>query len=151
MLADTTQLNTPGPELAALDGVHALTDITGFGLAGHLLEMARGAQCVLQIDWSLVPLIDGVQALARAGIVTGASARNWDAYGLEVALPTGFSAADQALLSAPQTSGGLLVSCSSEAVDAVLAVFQRHGFGAAAEIGAVVAVRAGESAALRMV
>jgi selenide,water dikinase len=97
------------------------------------------------------PLIDGVQALARAGTVTGASARNWEAYGLEVALPMGFSAADQALLSDPQTSGGLLVSCSPEAVDAVLAIFKRHGFGAAAEIGAVVAAGAADSAALRVV
>lgn len=151
MLAVTTQLNTPGPELAALDGVHALTDVTGFGLAGHLLEMARGAQCVVQIDWARVPLIEGVQALARAGTVTGASARNWDAYGLEVALPNGFTAEDQALLSDPQTSGGLLVSCAPELVDAVLATFMRHGFAEAADIGVVLAAKEGESAALQVV
>jgi selenide,water dikinase len=151
MVAVTTQLNTPGPELAALDGVHALTDVTGFGLAGHVLEIARGAQCVVQIDWRRVPLIDGVQALARAGVVTGASARNWDAYGPEVALPIGFAAADQALLSDPQTSGGLLVSCAPEAVDAVLAIFARHGFGDATEIGDVLAAGVGDGAALRVV
>jgi selenide,water dikinase len=139
MIEVTTQLNTPGPELAALDGVHALTDVTGFGLAGHALELARGAKCEVQIDWARVPLIEGVHALASAGMVTGASGRNWAGYGGEIGLPTNFSAVDQALLSDPQTSGGLLVSCAPEAVDAVLAVFARHGFGAAAEIGVIAA------------
>ena len=60
MIATTTQLNTPGPELAALDGVHALTDVTGFGLAGHALELARGAKCTVQLDWARVPLLTGV-------------------------------------------------------------------------------------------
>ena len=143
MMAVTTQLNTPGPDLAALDGVHALTDVTGFGLAGHALEIARGAQCSVQLDWCTVPLIDGVRDLATQGMVTGASGRNWAAYGGEVNLPDGFSAVDQALLSDPQTSGGLLVSCSSDAVTAVLEVFQRHGFAGAAVIGQVVAGRPG--------
>lgn len=152
MLALTTQLNTPGPELAALDGVHALTDITGFGLAGHALEMARGAQCVVQLDWARVPLIEGVHALASAGMVTGASGRNWAGYGHEVALPAGFGAVDQALLSDPQTSGGLLVSCAPEAVAAVLEIFARHGFGAAVEIGEVCASGAADGGArLRVV
>jgi selenide,water dikinase len=135
----TTQLNTPGPELAALDGVHALTDVTGFGLAGHGLEMARGAKCTVEIDWAQVPFMDGVRALASQGMVTGASGRNWAAYGHEIAVPAGFSATDQALLSDPQTSGGLLVSCAPEAVDAVLAIFARHGFDGAAEIGTIAA------------
>ncbi len=137
MIAVTTQLNTPGPELAALDGVHALTDVTGFGLAGHALEIARGAHCVVQVDWAHVPLIEGVRELADAGTVTGASGRNWAAYGHEIGLPQGFAAVDQALLSDPQTSGGLLVSCAPEAVDAVLDIFRRHGFDAAAVIGSV--------------
>jgi selenide,water dikinase len=137
MLAVTTQLNTPGPDLAALDGVHALTDVTGFGLAGHALEIARGAQCVVQLDWARVPFIEGVHALASAGIVTGASGRNWAAYGTEIAVSASFGAADQALLSDPQTSGGLLVSCSADAVDSVLEIFRRHGFDAACEIGQI--------------
>jgi len=137
MLATTTQLNTPGPELAALDGVHALTDVTGFGLAGHALEIARGAGCVVQVDWARVPLINGVRDLAGAGFVTGASGRNWAAYGHEIQLPNGFAAVDQSLLSDPQTSGGLLVSCTPEAVPAVLEVFRRHGFAQAAEVGQV--------------
>jgi selenide,water dikinase len=137
MLATTTQLNTPGPDLAALDGVHALTDVTGFGLAGHALELARGAACGVRLDWKGVPLLDGVRALAADGFVTGASGRNWAGYGREVRLPAGFDAADQALLTDPQTSGGLLVSCAPGVVGEVLAIFRRHGFEAAAAIGEV--------------
>ena len=139
MIRNTTQLNTPGPDLAALPGVHALTDVTGFGLAGHALEMARGAGCEAQIDWPAVPLLAGVRALAARGFVTGASARNWEGYGADVRLGAGFAAEDQALLSDPQTSGGLLVSCDPSAVDAVLAVFRRHGFEQAAVVGRMVA------------
>lgn len=137
MIATTTRLNTPGPALAELPGVHAMTDVTGFGLAGHALEIARGAGCTLAIDWSRVPLIDGVRELAERGFVTGASARNFAAYGSEIALPAGFPAAEQALLSDPQTSGGLLVSCAPESVEAVLAIFREHGFADADEIGEV--------------
>ncbi|RZT98115.1 selenide, water dikinase SelD [Rivibacter subsaxonicus] len=144
MIDCTTRLNTPGPELAALDGVHALTDITGFGLAGHALELARGAGCRIEINWSKVPLLPGVREMAREGFVTGASGRNWAGYGAQVALPAGFAAEDQALLSDPQTSGGLLVSCDPGAVDEVLAIFGRHGFEAAAEIGRVTAPAPGE-------
>ncbi|HPE01505.1 MAG TPA: selenide, water dikinase SelD [Burkholderiaceae bacterium] len=135
MIASTTKLNTPGPELAELPGVHALTDVTGFGLAGHALEMARGAGCEAVIDWARVPLLDGVRALAARGAVTGASGRNWAGYGAEVALPAGFAAEDQALLTDPQTSGGLLVACAPEALAEVLAIFRRHGFDAAAAVG----------------
>jgi selenide, water dikinase len=137
MLATTTQLNTPGPDLAALPGVHALTDVTGFALAGHALELARGAGVAVAVDWARVPLIDGARALAAQGCVTGASGRNWAGYGAEVALPAGSAAEDKALLTDPQTSGGLLVSCDAVAVPEVLAVFRRHGFDAAAEIGVV--------------
>jgi selenide,water dikinase len=137
MIGCTTQLNTPGPDLAALPGVHALTDVTGFGLAGHALEIARGAKAQVAIDWSRVPKIEGARALAAQGFVTGASARNWAGYGAEVALPKDFAAEDAALLTDPQTSGGLLVSCNSTAVSEVLSIFRRHGFDAAAEIGHV--------------
>ena len=139
MIACTTQLNTPGPDLAALSGVHALTDVTGFGLAGHALEMARGARCEVQLEWSAVPLLPGVRALAAQGFVTGASGRNWAGYGTDVVLPAVFAAEDQALLSDPQTSGGLLVSCAPAELDAVLAVFGRHGFGEAVVVGRIAA------------
>ena len=145
LIATTTQLNTPGPDLAAMDGVHALTDVTGFGLAGHALELARGAKAVVAIDWASVPMLAGVRELAAQGMVTGASGRNWAGYGAEVQVPAGFSAVDNALLTDPQTSGGLLVSCDANAVNDVLAVFRRHGFAAAADIGEIVAESAGGS------
>ena len=136
MVATTTRLNTPGPDLAALDGVHAITDVTGFGLAGHALELARGSGLAVAIDWPRVPLLAGVRELAARGMVTGASGRNWGGYGADVDLPAGFPEVDKALLSDPQTSGGLLVSCAPEALPQVLQVFERQGFAAAA-IGAV--------------
>ena len=135
MIETTTRLNTPGPDLAALDGVHALTDVTGFGLAGHALELARGAKLSVELDWAQVPVLAGVRDLARAGAVTGASGRNWAGYGSEIALPADFPEAERALLTDPQTSGGLLVSCTPAAVNEVLATFRRHGFGDAAVIG----------------
>jgi selenide,water dikinase len=137
MIDCTTQLNTPGPDLAAVPGVHALTDVTGFGLAGHALEMARGAQCEVHLDWREVPLLPGVRVLAAQGFVTGASGRNWAGYGADIALPAGFAPEDQALLSDPQTSGGLLVACAPSALDAVMAVFARHGFAQATVVGRV--------------
>ncbi|MBQ0929112.1 selenide, water dikinase SelD [Ideonella alba] len=139
MIASTTALNTPGPDLAQIDGVHAITDVTGFGLAGHGLEMARGAGLQAQIDWRAVPLHPGVRALAEQGFVTGASGRNWAGYGAEVSLPANFAEVDRALLTDPQTSGGLLVACAPEALDAVQAVFARHGFAQAAVVGRMAA------------
>lgn len=135
MIELTTALNTPGPELARLAGVHAITDVTGFGLLGHLLEMCRGAQLTGEVSMAALPLLAGVLNLAQAGVVTGASARNWASYGGEVRLAADISAAQQALLTDPQTSGGLLVACSPAAVDDVLAVFKAHRFAHAAVIG----------------
>jgi selenide,water dikinase len=142
MIASTTQLNTAGPDLAALEGVHALTDVTGFGLAGHALEIARGAQLDVHLNWAQVPVFAGVRELAAQGFVTGASGRNWAGYGAEVALPPGFGAVEQALLSDPQTSGGLLVSCAPATLPQVMAVFQQHGFAQAAVVGEVAARQA---------
>ena len=138
MIACTTQLNTPGPALAVLAGVHAITDVTGFGLAGHVLEMARGSNTTAMLEMGQIPLIEGVRDLASAGFVTGASGRNWAAYGVEIALAKNLGAVDKDLLSDPQTSGGLLVACAPDSVDAVLEIFHQHGFAQAAEIGALV-------------
>jgi selenide,water dikinase len=125
-----------------------LTDVTGFGLAGHALELARGSGLDVLIAWSQVPLLEGVRALAEAGHITGASARNWSGYAADVKLPaSGFDAIDQALLSDPQTSGGLLVSCAPASLDAVMDVFAKHGFSQAAVVGEVVA-KAGDRAGL---
>ncbi|MDO5692395.1 MAG: selenide, water dikinase SelD [Pseudomonadota bacterium] len=137
MMGATTLLNTPGPALAALPGVHAITDVTGFALAGHALELARGAGVTVRLDWPAVPLLPGVRDFAAQGIVTGASGRNWAAYGHEVALPDGFADTERALLTDPQTSGGLLVACAPDSVGEVMAVFERQGFGEAAVVGRV--------------
>jgi selenide,water dikinase len=139
MIDTTTRLNTAGPDLAALPGVHAITDVTGFGLAGHALEMARGSGCEVQIDWASVPLLDGVRDLAERGMVTGASSRNWAGYGQDVRLAERLDPTDRALLTDPQTSGGLLVACEPAALDAVLASFRQHGFAQAAVVGRVAA------------
>lgn len=135
MIASTTQPNTPGVELGQMPGVHALTDVTGFGLLGHGLELARGSQLTVHIEYSRLPLLPGVEDLARAGYVTGASGRNWASYGQGVELFAGCADWQQAVLTDPQTSGGLLVACAADAVEAVLQVFQRQGFQQAAVIG----------------
>ena len=143
LIDTTTRLNKPGIALAALPGVHALTDVTGFGLAGHTLEMARGAGLRAVIDWHHVPLLEGVAELAAEGLVTGASGRNWAGYGAEVTLAADLPAIAQDLLTDPQTSGGLLVSCAPEAADEVLRIFREGGFGHAAVIGRMEAGAAG--------
>lgn len=135
LIDTTTRLNTPGIALAQMDGVHALTDVTGFGIAGHTLEMARGAGLRAVLDWHRLPLLEGVADFAGQGVVTGASRRNWDGYGADVVLNAGLPVQAQALLTDPQTSGGLLVSCAPGAVDAVLRVFRDQGFGEAAVVG----------------
>ncbi|QJE02914.1 selenide, water dikinase SelD [Massilia forsythiae] len=135
MIANTTKLNKPGKALAQLDGVHALTDVTGFGLLGHLLELARGANLTARLEMDRIPLLPGVEQLARDGYFTGASGRNWDAYGSQVELGSSIDDTRRVLLSDPQTSGGLLVSCDPGSVDDVLALFAREGFEHAAVIG----------------
>lgn len=135
LIDTTTRLNTPGPALAQLDGVHALTDITGFGLAGHVLELARGCGQVIEITWAKVPLLSGIEARAADGQITGASGRNWLGYGHEVDLASGLTKIHRDLLSDPQTSGGLLVSCRPETAEAVLALFKKEGFESASVIG----------------
>jgi selenide,water dikinase len=135
-LIDTaTRLNVAGPELARLPDVHAMTDVTGFGLLGHLLEMCRGAGASARLEMSLVPLLDNVLSLAQAGCVTGASSRNWSSYGAAVELSQQLDSSAQALLCDPQTSGGLLVACADQAVADALEVLRRHGFAQAAVVG----------------
>jgi selenide,water dikinase len=139
MIENTTKLNKPGRTLSALDGVHGLTDVTGFGLLGHTLELARGAGLTAKLEMAKIPLLPGVQQLAEQGFVTGASGRNWAGYGNDISLSDAISPVQQMLLTDPQTSGGLLVSCSADAVDDVLEIFRGEGFGNAAVIGEMVA------------
>ena len=136
LIASTTQLNTPGMHLAQMPGVHALTDVTGFGLLGHLLEVCRGSGVRARVEWSSVPLLTDARTLASSGFVTGGSARNWNGYGGLVDLTT-HGAVEQAILTDPQTSGGLLVACAPESVNEVIECFQRDGFKYAAVIGEI--------------
>jgi selenide,water dikinase len=147
MIAATTQLNTPGTKLGRLDDVHALTDVTGFGILGHLLEIAKGSKTGATLDWNAIPLLPGAIGFAREGISTGASGRNWAGYGARVKLGPRIGDAEKALLTDPQTSGGLLVACSPSACEEVLNIFRAEGFGEAAMIGEIVSGEAQVSVA----
>jgi selenide, water dikinase len=135
----TTRLNRVGVELGGLAGVHALTDVTGFGLLGHLLEMCRGAGLSAQLTMRRIPLIPGVLEMARSGLLTGASGRNWQSYGSHVHLAAAVSEAERALLTDPQTSGGLLVACDRGCVDEVVGLFRSSGFDEVSVIGQMTA------------
>ena len=137
MVRWTTKLNTPGIALSALPEVHAMTDVTGFGLAGHLLEICRGSGLSAQVQFDSVPLIPLAAAIAQGGTCTGASPRNWDGYGSSMVLPEGFASWKQNMLSDPQTSGGLLIACAPEAANAVLQILRAEDFGDAAIIGSL--------------
>jgi selenide,water dikinase len=138
MIATTTKLNRPGTDLAALAGVHALTDVTGFGLLGHALELARGAGLTARVRYADLPWLAGVEAFAASGVSTGASGRNWASYGERVALASALPDVARTLLTDPQTSGGLLVACAPDTVDEVLALFSADGFDRAVVIGEMV-------------
>ncbi|MGF6710433.1 selenide,water dikinase [Luteibacter sp. W1I16] len=135
MLASTTLLNRVGHELAQDDDVHAITDVTGFGLLGHALEMARGSGLRIRIEGDRVPFLDQAERLAQAGFITGASKRNWNSYGDGVVLPTGLPDWRRALLTDPQTSGGLLVACKAERAEAILATIEAAGYPRARIVG----------------
>jgi selenide,water dikinase len=139
MIALTTKLNKPGVALAQLEGVHALTDVTGFGLAGHLLEMTRGSKLMAQVQWDAIPVIQEAVEHVKADIFTGASTRNWAGYGSEVQLASNVALWQQNLLTDPQTSGGLLISCAPEQEAEVLSILNLGGFASAKKIGRFVA------------
>jgi selenide,water dikinase len=147
MVEWTTKLNTPGRRLSAMEGVHALTDVTGFGLAGHLLEICRGSRLAAEVRMADLPLIPEALDWVKQGVATGASERNWAGYGHEVALPAGGEEWVRKMVTDPQTSGGLLVSCAPDCVQEVLSVFREEGFAEARAIGRLVP----GSAALRFI
>ena len=149
LIASTTQLNVLGRDLGQMPGVHAVTDVTGFGLIGHALEMAMGSGLVAELDAAAPPLLAGVEALVRAGVRTGASTRNWDSYGGKVEDTLGVSDWRRDLLTDPQTSGGLLIAAAPEAADAVLAAAHATGFYQTAIVGRLTA--AADSRAVRLV
>lgn len=135
MVETAVRLNDVGVALADIDGVHAMTDVTGFGLLGHLLEVCRGAQLRARVDWAAVPVIPAARDYAAKGYNTGAAVRNWASYGEHITLPDGFADSDANLLRDPQTSGGLLVSCAAEVAEQVVAAFHAAGHAEAAVCG----------------
>jgi selenide,water dikinase len=139
MAASATLLNAVGKDLPDFAGVHAVTDVTGFGLIGHALEMARGADSRIALRWADTPLLEGALALAQAGVRTGAALRNWASSEASVQMSTDLPEAARDLLCDPQTSGGLLISVASDQASAVLAHVRDKGFAAAAIVGEVVA------------
>lgn len=137
MMASVTLLNRVGAELGKDDAVHAVTDVTGFGILGHALEMARGSKVGITLRYSELPLLGQAARLAEEGFVTGASIRNWASYGDEVHLADDTPLWKQHLLTDPQTSGGLLVSCAPDAAERILAKIRSAGYPAARIIGTV--------------
>jgi len=135
MLETATQLNTPGLQLAEMEGVHALTDVTGYGLLGHLLEICRGSKLQARLEFDRVPILSAARHLVEAGYATGASDRNWASCQAEVELPAQWPQWRRKILTDPQTSGGLLVACDASTAPAVMDVFQQEGFKHAARIG----------------
>src|SRR5688572_4441289 len=139
MVKWTTMLNTPGELLADMPGVHALTDVTGFGLAGHLLEILRGSKLAGEVRFDDLPLIAEALDWAKQGTKTGATDRNWKGYGDDVQMAPGAPDWQRVIVTDPQTSGGLLVACAPEAEKDVLAAFAQRGFAEARRIGKVAA------------
>jgi selenide,water dikinase len=137
MIASTTLLNRVGTSLAQDAAVHAITDVTGFGLLGHALEMARGSKLSLVVRADDLPLLADAAMLAQQGLVTGASGRNWQSYGDAVELPLGLADWRRQLLTDPQTSGGLLIACSPDHATEILQKIVEAGFPGARCIGHV--------------
>jgi selenide,water dikinase len=135
MIQSTTQLNTVGAQLGVDPSVHALTDITGFGLAGHLLEIARGSDLDAVVSALALPVLPGVKELIAQGYSTGASTRNWEGYGNAVAIAPELPEEIKTLITDPQTSGGLLACVAPDAADRVLNQFKAAGFSYARAIG----------------
>ena len=143
MIGSATQLNAIGRTLASVADVHAMTDVTGFGLLGHTLEMCRASALRARLQWSAVPILQGAAELAAAGFVTGAAERNWSSYSAAVTLPAGLPDWQRALLCDPQTSGGLLIAMASGSVARVQAMLASSGFAHARVIGTLHAGTAG--------
>ena len=137
MMASVTLLNRIGAELGKDDAVHAVTDVTGFGILGHALEMARGSNAGIALDYSALPFLNQAEHLAQAGFVTGASTRNWASYGHGVQLPDDYPLWKQQLLTDPQTSGGLLVSCAPQQAERLLGSIRAAGYPSARIVGKV--------------
>ncbi len=139
MLESTTKLNAIGADLAGMDGVHGVTDVTGFGLGGHLFEMCEGAGLAATLVWEKLPILPKALHYARAGYNTGAANRNWQSFGEHVTVPGDMEQWQKNMLMDPQTSGGLLVSCPPDRADTVTALFHEQGYAFASVVGEMTA------------
>jgi selenide,water dikinase len=135
MIASTTLLNRIGTDLAADPDIHALTDVTGFGILGHGLEMARASGLTLKLSLADIPFLTKAKELAEQGFITGASGRNWASYGNDVTLPDGMPEWQRMLLADPQTSGGLLVACDPASAEALAEKIRLAGYPLASIVG----------------
>jgi len=135
MIDSAVKLNSIGAELAGIPGVHAVTDVTGFGLVGHLLEICKGSNLFATLNWDKLPILPAAIDYAQRGYSTGAGARNWDSFGNEVTITNELEGWQKNLLTDPQTSGGLLVSCPSDRADNILSLFHEQNYEYAAVIG----------------
>jgi selenide,water dikinase len=139
LIASTTKLNSIGADFAPIKGVHSMTDVTGFGLLGHLTEMCQGSNLAATLDLNAVPLLNCAIPFAKDGLNTGAGTRNREAFGETATLPTNLPDWHRNLLFDPQTSGGLLVSVAADKADDILAMFHAQGYDTAAKIGQITA------------
>ena len=143
MLATMTTLNQIGAELGRDPGVHAMTDVTGFGVLGHALGMARGSGLRFVLRSEAIPLLPRAIELAQQGYITGASGRNWESYGAAVALAADCPLWWRQILTDPQTSGGLLVACAADRANILLGSIRDAGYPSASIIGEMRAGAAG--------
>jgi len=139
MVESTTKLNSIGADLAGMEGVHGVTDVTGFGLGGHLFEMCEGAGLAATLAWDRLPILPRALHYAKEGYNTGAANRNWQSFGEHVTVPGDMEQWQKNILMDPQTSGGLLVSCPVDRADAVVALFHEQGYGFASVVGEMTA------------
>ena len=119
------RLNTIGVELATQNSVHAMTDVTGFGLLGHLSEICQGSELRSELNWQAIPKLQGVMDYVALGAVPGGSMRNFQSYGHHI---VGLDDEKQTLLCDPQTSGGLLISVAADAQDEIANLLQSNGW-----------------------
>jgi selenide,water dikinase len=137
MIATMTMLNQIGAELGKDSAIHAMTDVTGFGVLGHALGMARGSGLRFVLRGESIPLLPRAIELAKQGFVTGASGRNWESYGAAVALPADCPPWRRQILTDPQTSGGLLVACAPNRAEDLLKTIRGAGYPSASLIGEI--------------
>lgn len=130
MIASMTSLNRVGEQLAKIQGVSAMTDVTGFGLLGHLVEMAAGSGLSAELFYDAIPVLEGVKHYLSQRIIPDATTRNWSSYGEKIAFGTGVNVLEAfSLLPDPQTNGGLLFSVNQSSLEEVQSLLKREGLG----------------------